>query len=111
MDLLKEHFQAFAVDLRGQGRSSRTSGRYTLDNFGDDLVRFIALVVKRPVIVRGLSSGGVISAWFSAPAMPTQLPSILILSISHSSTMRTISVKSQHLPVTPASIAGVTLSI
>ena len=29
MDLLREHFQAFAVDLRGQGRSSRTPGRYT----------------------------------------------------------------------------------
>jgi pimeloyl-ACP methyl ester carboxylesterase len=70
MDLLKGHFQAFAVDLRGQGRSSRTPGRYTLDNFGDDLVRFIALVIKRPVIVSGLSSGGVISAWLSAYAMP-----------------------------------------
>lgn len=70
MGLLKEHFQAFAIDLRGQGRSSRTPGRYTLDNFGGDLVRFIALVIKRPVIVSGLSSGGVIAAWLSAYAMP-----------------------------------------
>src|SRR5262244_4203598 len=70
MDLLKQHFQAFVVDLRGQGRSSRTPGRYTLDNFGNDMVRFIALAVKRPVIVSGLSSGGVISAWLSAYAMP-----------------------------------------
>jgi pimeloyl-ACP methyl ester carboxylesterase len=67
--LLQEHFQAFAVDLRGQGRSSRTPGRYTLDNFGNDLVRFIALAIGRPVIVSGLSSGGVISAWLSAYAM------------------------------------------
>ncbi len=70
MGLLKEHFQAFAVDLRGQGRSSRTPGRYTLDNFGNDLVRFIVLAIKRPVVVSGLSSGGVISAWLSAYAMP-----------------------------------------
>lgn len=70
MGLLKEHFQAFAVDLRGQGRSSRTPRRYTLDNFGDDLVRFIGLVIRRPVIISGLSSGGVISAWLSAYAMP-----------------------------------------
>jgi pimeloyl-ACP methyl ester carboxylesterase len=70
LHLLKEHFQAFAVDLRGQGRSSRTPGRYTLDNFGDDMVRFIALAIKRPVIVSGLSSGGVVSAWLSAYAMP-----------------------------------------
>jgi pimeloyl-ACP methyl ester carboxylesterase len=70
IDLLKDHFQAFAVDLRGQGRSSRTPGRYTLDNFGNDLVRFIALVIKRPVIVSGLSSGGVVAAWLSAYSMP-----------------------------------------
>jgi len=70
MGLLQEHFQAFAVDLRGQGRSSRTPGRYTVDNFGNDLVRFIALAIGRPVIVSGLSSGGVISAWLSAYAMP-----------------------------------------
>lgn len=70
MNLLGERFQAFAVDLRGQGRSSRTPGRYTLDNFGNDLVRFIAMVIRRPVIVSGLSSGGVISAWLSAYAMP-----------------------------------------
>jgi pimeloyl-ACP methyl ester carboxylesterase len=70
LGLLQEHFQAFAVDLRGQGRSSRTPGRYTIDNFGNDLVRFIALAIKRPVIVSGLSSGGVISAWLSAYAMP-----------------------------------------
>jgi pimeloyl-ACP methyl ester carboxylesterase len=70
MDLLKGHFQAFAVDLRGQGRSSRTPGRYTLDNFGNDMVRFIALAIGRPVIVSGLSSGGVISAWLSAYATP-----------------------------------------
>ena len=70
MELLKEHFQAFAVDLRGQGRSSRTPGRYTLDNFGNDMVRFIALIIKRPVIVSGLSSGGVVAAWLSAFAMP-----------------------------------------
>jgi pimeloyl-ACP methyl ester carboxylesterase len=70
MGLLKEHFQAFAVDLRGQGRSSRTPGRYTLDNFGNDMVRFIALAIRRPVIVSGLSSGGVISAWLSAYAAP-----------------------------------------
>jgi pimeloyl-ACP methyl ester carboxylesterase len=70
LDLLKEHFHAFAVDLRGQGRSSRTPGRYTLDNFGNDMVRFIALAIRRPVLVSGLSSGGVITAWLSAYAMP-----------------------------------------
>ncbi len=70
MGLLAEHFQAFAVDLRGQGRSSRTPGRYTYDNMGNDLVRFITFVVRRPAVVAGLSSGGVLSAWLSAYAPP-----------------------------------------
>jgi pimeloyl-ACP methyl ester carboxylesterase len=34
------------------------------------MVRFIGLAIGRPVIVSGLSSGGVIAAWLSAYAMP-----------------------------------------
>jgi pimeloyl-ACP methyl ester carboxylesterase len=71
--LLDQEFQVFAVDLRGQGRTTWTPRRYTLDNMGNDLVRFIALVIKRPVITSGCSSGGVLSAWLSAFAMPGQL--------------------------------------
>lgn len=67
------HFEAFAVDLRGQGRSTWTPRRYTLDNMGNDLVRFIDLVIRRPTIVSGLSSGGVLSAWLSAYAKPGQV--------------------------------------
>lgn len=73
MPRLAEHFEVFAVDLRGQGRSTRTPGRYTLDNIGNDLVRFIDLVIGRPAIVSGLSSGGVLSAWLSAYAKPDQV--------------------------------------
>lgn len=73
LPLLAEHFQAYAVDLRGQGRSSRTPGRYTLDNMGNDLVRFIDLVIGRPTLVSGLSSGGLLSAWLSAYAKPGQV--------------------------------------
>jgi pimeloyl-ACP methyl ester carboxylesterase len=70
MKLLAADFRVYAVDLRGQGRSSRTPGRYSLDNWGNDLVRFIQLVIKRPTIVAGLSSGGVLTAWLSAYAPP-----------------------------------------
>ena len=70
LPLLAKHFQAYAVDLRGQGRSSRTPGRYTLDNMGNDLVRFIDKVIQRPVFVSGLSSGGLLSAWLSAYGTP-----------------------------------------
>ncbi len=70
MGLLADDFEVFAVDLRGQGRSTRTPGRYTLDNMGSDLVRFISGRIGRPVVVSGLSSGGVLSAWLSAYAPP-----------------------------------------
>lgn len=74
---LSEHFEAFAVDLRGQGRSTRTPGRYTLDNMGNDLVRFIDEVIGRPTIVSGLSSGGVLTAWLAAYAKPGQVRAAL----------------------------------
>ena len=77
MELLQKHFQCFAVDLRGQGRSIRTPGRYTLDNMGNDLVRFIALAVKRPVIVSGLSSGGLLAAWLAAYGIPGSIRAAL----------------------------------
>jgi pimeloyl-ACP methyl ester carboxylesterase len=70
MKLLADDFEIFAVDLRGQGRSTRTPGRYTLDNMGNDLVRFISGRIRRPVIVAGNSSGGLIAAWLSAYAPP-----------------------------------------
>jgi len=73
MEPLAEHFHVHAVDLRGQGRSGRTPGRYTLDTMGNDLVRFIDGVIGRPTIVAGLSSGGVLSAWLSAYARSGQI--------------------------------------
>src|SRR3954464_15159299 len=73
MPRLGEHFEVFAIDLRGQGRSTRTPGRYTLDNMGNDLVRFIDVVIGRPAIVSGLSSGGVLAAWLSAYAKAGQV--------------------------------------
>jgi len=70
LSLLAGHFQVYAVDLRGQGRSTWTPGRYTLDIMGNDLVRFVDLVIRRPVVVSGNSSGGVLAAWLSAYAKP-----------------------------------------
>ncbi|AQA02823.1 alpha/beta hydrolase [Mycobacterium sp. MS1601] len=77
MGLLADRFQVFAVDLRGQGRSTWTPGRYSLDLFGGDLVRFIDRVIGRPTVVCGLSSGGVIAAWLSAFAAPGQVRAAL----------------------------------
>src|SRR4029453_702687 len=51
LPLLAQHSQAFAVGLRGQGRSTRTPGRYTLDLMGHDLVRFIDGAIGRPTLL------------------------------------------------------------
>jgi pimeloyl-ACP methyl ester carboxylesterase len=71
--VLQADFQVYAVDLRGQGRSTWTPGRYTLDNMGNDLARFIATTIRRPVVTSGCSSGGVLSCWLAAYALPGQL--------------------------------------
>jgi pimeloyl-ACP methyl ester carboxylesterase len=71
--LLASDFQVFCVDLRGQGRSTWTPRRYSLDNMGNDLVRFLQLVVKRPAVISGNSSGGVLACWLAAFAMPGQI--------------------------------------
>ena len=78
MRLLSDRYQVFAVDLRGQGRSTWTPGRYTLDNIGNDLVRFLDVVVGRPALVSGLSSGGVLTAWLAAYAKPGQVRAVVL---------------------------------
>jgi pimeloyl-ACP methyl ester carboxylesterase len=78
MKLLEADYHVFAIDLRGQGRSTWTPSRYTFDNFGSDVVRFLSAVVKRPVIVAGNSSGGVLAAWLSAFALPGQIRGALL---------------------------------
>lgn len=78
MEALSEDFEVFAVDLRGQGRSTWTPGRYTLDNFGNDLLRFIDETIRRPVIVAGNSSGGVLAAWLAAFAPPKRIRGVLL---------------------------------
>jgi pimeloyl-ACP methyl ester carboxylesterase len=73
VELLAAEFQVHAVDPRGQGRSTSTPGRYSLDNWGNDLVRFIDAVIGRPTLVSGNSSGGVMAAWLAAYAKHGQI--------------------------------------
>ncbi|MEU2801196.1 alpha/beta fold hydrolase [Streptomyces sp. NPDC007117] len=68
--LLSSEFQVFAIDLRGQGRTTWTPGRYNLNTWGADVERFIDLVIGRPTIVAGNSSGGVVAAYVAAYGKP-----------------------------------------
>lgn len=78
ISLLSPNFRVYAVDVRGHGRSSWTPGRYTIDNVGNDLVRFIDQVIGRPTLVAGNSAGGVFTAWLAAYAKPGQIRAVVL---------------------------------
>lgn len=63
---LSEGFKVYAVDVRGHGGSTWTTGEYTFNNIGEDFSSFIEEVVQRPAIVSGNSSGGLIALWLAA---------------------------------------------
>jgi pimeloyl-ACP methyl ester carboxylesterase len=68
MPLLHRDFKVYAVTLRGHGASSWTPGLYTFNQLGRDMTSFLEKVVKKPAIVVGNSSGGVLTAWLAANA-------------------------------------------
>ena len=65
---LSKRFHIFVPDLRGHGKSTWTPGQYSYNICGDDLKAFIREVIRKPALVSGLSSGGVLSLWLAANA-------------------------------------------
>lgn len=63
---LSQKFQVFSVDIRGHGKSDWTTGDYSWESIGRDMTAFMKQVVKRPAIVSGNSSGGLIALWLAA---------------------------------------------
>ena len=66
MPALATQFQVYVVEIRGHGKSSWTPGKYNWTAIGEDMRAFLTGVVKRPAIVSGNSSGGVIALWCAA---------------------------------------------
>ncbi|MBN1923704.1 MAG: alpha/beta hydrolase [Nanoarchaeota archaeon] len=62
---LCKNFQVYSLSIRGHGKSSWTSGNYNFNTIGKDLTLFLQKVVKRPAILAGNSSGGLISLWLA----------------------------------------------
>jgi pimeloyl-ACP methyl ester carboxylesterase len=63
-----KRYHVFAVDVRGHGKSTWTTGEYSYVRCGEDLRAFLREVVRKPAIVSGLSSGAVIALWLAANA-------------------------------------------
>jgi pimeloyl-ACP methyl ester carboxylesterase len=74
---LARWFSIYVVDVRGHGLSSWTPGHYNWNTVGGDLARFLEEVVRRPAIVSGNSSGGILALWLAANA-PQQVAGIVI---------------------------------
>ncbi len=68
MPALARRFQVYVVEVRGHGKSSWTPGDYSWKSIGEDMRSFLKNVVKRPAIVSGNSSGGIIALWCGANA-------------------------------------------
>lgn len=74
---LSKHFQVYAVDIRGHGKSTWTPGDYTWESVGEDMRAFLKNIVKRPAIIAGNSSGGIIALWCAA-RIPEQTAAIVL---------------------------------
>lgn len=63
---LSKSYKVYAVDVRGHGGSSWTTGDYSFKVIGEDFTAFIKEVVKKPAFISGNSSGGLIALWLAA---------------------------------------------
>ena len=63
---LSGKFHVFAVDVRGNGKSTWTTGHYSYNECGNDLRIFLDDVIGEPAVVSGLSSGAVLTVWLAA---------------------------------------------
>lgn len=63
---LSSIFQVFSIDLRGHGKSQWATGSYSFAHIGADMSSFLEDVVKRPAIIAGNSSGGLVALWLAA---------------------------------------------
>lgn len=63
---LSQHWQVYAPDLRGHGRSGRVPGSYRLTDYVADMAAFLQQVVKHPAVLFGHSLGGQIAILVAA---------------------------------------------
>jgi pimeloyl-ACP methyl ester carboxylesterase len=59
MDL--SHYHLYLPDLRGHGESGRATGHYRLQDYTNDIIKFIKDIIDQPVHLFGHSLGGIIA--------------------------------------------------
>jgi pimeloyl-ACP methyl ester carboxylesterase len=66
IDLLKERWHIYAPDFRGHGDSGHVPGRYAMRDYADDIIGFLASIVREPAVLFGHSLGGEVAIMVAA---------------------------------------------
>ncbi|HEY0602726.1 MAG TPA: alpha/beta hydrolase [Herpetosiphonaceae bacterium] len=74
---LAVHWQIYAPDLRGHGKSSWTPGHYRLQDYTDDLIAWLEQRVTEPAHIFGHSLGGMVALMVAAQA-PAAVRSVVV---------------------------------
>lgn len=75
---LMQSWHVYACDMRGHGKSSRTSGKYRAEDFVSDVIAFVQTQIQEPVVLIGHSMGGVL-ALLTASHIPEWIHAIILL--------------------------------
>jgi pimeloyl-ACP methyl ester carboxylesterase len=70
-------YHLFALDFRGQGKSSRTAGEYHSKSYGKDILSFLNHEFEEPVILFGMSAGGLVALDVAAQA-PGRVKAVIV---------------------------------
>ncbi|MBV9791137.1 MAG: alpha/beta hydrolase [Chloroflexi bacterium] len=74
---LGAHWQIYAPDLRGHGKSGWTPGQYRLQDYTNDLIVWLEQCVSEPAHIFGHSLGGMIALMVAAQA-PALVRSVVV---------------------------------
>ncbi|MEG0019549.1 MAG: alpha/beta hydrolase [Oscillospiraceae bacterium] len=77
LPVLALHYHVFAVDCHGHGKSSHTPDKYYAKAMVADFAWFIENIIKRPSVVSGHSSGGLLAAMLAASAADYVIGTVL----------------------------------
>ncbi len=103
---LAADWHLYALDLRGHGQSSRTNGRYRLQDFADDVIVFLREVVAKPVALFGHSLGGMVALMVAAQRPEWVRTVVVGDSPLTSQTWKTLLDKSRKALVAQQAVAG-----
>ena len=74
---LSENYDVYALDLRGHGQSSWTTNDYHIQDYTDDILKFLQKQVGKPVVLYGHSLGALI-ALLLASQFPDQVLGLVL---------------------------------